>query len=74
METIPTPRCDANESITCKSGDPCIAPGFARQLERELTIAKQALEEIVIEVDNLNSDRAVSALCIAETALNTLSA
>ena len=31
----PTPRTDANESITCKEGDPCIAPDFARQLERE---------------------------------------
>ncbi len=31
-----TPRTDANESLTCKEGDPCIAPDFARQLEREL--------------------------------------
>lgn len=31
-----TPRTDANESITCKEGDPCIAPDFARQLETEL--------------------------------------
>ena len=31
----PTPRTDANESITCKEGDPCIAPDFARQLETE---------------------------------------
>ena len=34
-EMTPTPRTDANESITCKEGDPCIAPDFARQLERE---------------------------------------
>lgn len=32
----PTPRTDANESITCKEGDPCIAPDFARQLERDI--------------------------------------
>jgi hypothetical protein len=31
-----TPRTDANEILTCKEGDPCIAPGFARQLETEL--------------------------------------
>lgn len=30
-----TPRTDANESITTKEGCPCIAPDFARQLERE---------------------------------------
>jgi hypothetical protein len=33
----PTPRTDANESITCKEGDPCIAPDFARQLERDIS-------------------------------------
>ena len=32
-----TPRTDANESITCKEGDPCIAPDFARQLERDIS-------------------------------------
>jgi hypothetical protein len=40
----PTPRTDANESITCKEGDPCIAPDFARQLERELNAAKAKSE------------------------------
>ena len=35
LAMTPTPRTDANESITCKEGDPCIAPDFARQLERE---------------------------------------
>ena len=33
----PTPRTDANESITGKEGDPCIAPDFARQLERDIS-------------------------------------
>ena len=42
---IPTPRTDANESITCKEGDPCIAPDFARQLERELTQTKKLLAD-----------------------------
>lgn len=32
----PTPRTDANESLTCKEGSLCIAPDFARTLEREL--------------------------------------
>lgn len=39
-----TPRTDANESLTCKEGDPCIAPDFARQLETEL-IAMTALAD-----------------------------
>lgn len=41
-----TPRTDANESITCKEGDLCIAPDFARQLERELNAAKGLIREI----------------------------
>jgi len=39
----PTPRTDANESITCKEGDLCIAPDFARQLEREITELNERL-------------------------------
>lgn len=41
----PTPRTDANESITCKEGDPCIAPDFARQLERELAVTRKFLAD-----------------------------
>lgn len=44
-----TPRTDANESLTCKEGDPCIAPGFARQLETELA-AMTTLAERLAEV------------------------
>ena len=36
MTPTPTPRTDANESLTCKEGDPCIAPDFARTLERDI--------------------------------------
>ena len=39
----PTPRTDANESITCKEGDPCIAPDFARQLERDIATLNERL-------------------------------
>ena len=39
-----TPRTDANESITCKEGDLCIAPDFARKLERELYEARAQLK------------------------------
>lgn len=39
----PTPRTDANESITCKEGDPCIAPDFARQLEHDITELNERL-------------------------------
>jgi len=45
--STPTPRTDANESITCKEGDPCIAPDFARQLERERNELLEALENIM---------------------------
>jgi hypothetical protein len=55
-----TPRTDANESITCKEGDLCIAPGFARQLERDiaelngrLIDRQQTLMETLIENQNL---------------------
>ena len=41
----PTPRTDANESITCKEGDLCIAPDFARQLETELTATRKYLAD-----------------------------
>ena len=41
----PTPRTDANESITCKEGDPCIAPDFARQLETELAVTRKFLAD-----------------------------
>jgi hypothetical protein len=47
MTPTPTPRTDANESITCKEGDPCIAPDFARQLERENAELLEALESMV---------------------------
>lgn len=40
---IPTPRTDANESVTCKEGDPCIAPDFARQLERDIAELNERL-------------------------------
>lgn len=38
-----TPRTDANESVTCKGGDPCIAPDFARQLERDIAELNERL-------------------------------
>lgn len=41
-------------------------------MERELHIAKQALEKIVDEGDNFNSDRAASALRIAENAIKAI--
>ena len=41
----PTPRTDANESVTCKGGDPCIAPDFARTLERENAELLERLQE-----------------------------
>lgn len=41
----PTPRTNANESITCKEGDPCIAPDFARQLERDIAELNERLIE-----------------------------
>jgi len=48
-----TPRTDANESITCKDGDLCIAPDFARKLERELNAAKTenaAMKKIILQI------------------------
>ena len=39
----PTPRTDANESITCKEGDPCIAPDFARQLHADIAELNERL-------------------------------
>jgi hypothetical protein len=46
MSERPTPQTDANESITCKEGDPCIAPDFARQLERERDEARELAREL----------------------------
>jgi hypothetical protein len=43
MTPTPTPRTDANESITCKEGDPCIAPDFARTLERDIAELNERL-------------------------------
>lgn len=50
-----TPRTDANESVTCKEGDPCIAPDFARKLERELNDAKAALSGRTVSCSNCNA-------------------
>lgn len=50
-----TPRTDANESVTCKEGDPCIAPDFARQLERELNAAKAALSGRTVSCSACNA-------------------
>jgi len=49
---IPTPRTDANESMTCKEGDLCIAPDFARQLERELAEANKERDQWKAAHDN----------------------
>ena len=48
METIPTPRCEAatREDETYEGKFVYVELEFARQLERELHVAKQALEEI----------------------------
>ena len=49
-----TPRCNANESVTCKEGDLCIAPDFARQLERENKELRQALSGRTVSCSNCN--------------------
>lgn len=79
METIPTPRTDGGRRTAgdCDSSTFVVSDLLSSQIERELHIAKQALERIINEGDDFNSDRAASALCIAEGALksiNTLSA
>ena len=53
MSERPTPETDANESITCKEGDPCIAPDFARQLERERDEARELARELRGHLQNL---------------------
>jgi len=47
-----TPRTDANVSITTKEGCETIAPGFARQLERELNDARAELAHWKANHDN----------------------
>jgi len=69
METIPTPRSDDAYNNSC--GDELLYEA-CQQLERELHIAKQALEEIIIKGDDLNSDRAALAVLTAENALNEI--
>ena len=48
-----TPRTDANESLTCKEGDPCIAPGFARQLETELAAMTDLADRLAEALKNV---------------------
>lgn len=48
-----TPRTDANESLTCKEGDPCISPDFARQLETELIAMTALADRLAVIADNM---------------------
>lgn len=56
FEDIPTPRTDVNvvgNSALCDEGwgdSPYVLSDFARQLERELHIAKESLKSIKIEL------------------------
>jgi len=50
---VNTPRTDANESITCKEGDPCVAPDFARQLETELIAMTALADRLASGLDDL---------------------